>query len=134
MKGNRVLNNNSKSAPEINEIKLARYLGANADERADFELCAPVGLSICCFRYVPPGLPDGDGREAYLDDLNHRLMTEIQLDGRVLYSNTMIGGRSVLRTCVVNFRTEAGDMDAVVDVTAEIGARLDRELRPEGMR
>ena len=35
---------------------------ARAEERAEFELAAPVGLSICCFRYVPPDLPDGDGR------------------------------------------------------------------------
>jgi glutamate/tyrosine decarboxylase-like PLP-dependent enzyme len=118
------------------DAALARYLGELVEWRDDFELACPVGLSITCFRYVPPDLPADPPaeRERYLDVLNQRIMTEIQLDGRVLYSNTMIGGRSVLRTCVVNFRTEAGDMDAVVDVTAEIGARLDRELRPEGMR
>ena len=36
--------------------------------------------------------PDADGREAYLDDLNQRLMTEIQLDGRVYISNAVLGG------------------------------------------
>jgi hypothetical protein len=34
----------------------------------------------------------------------------------------------------VNFRTEADDLDAVLDVAAEIGARLDGELRPAGLR
>jgi hypothetical protein len=34
----------------------------------------------------------------------------------------------------VNFRTEADDLDAVLDVAAEIGARLDRELRPAALR
>jgi glutamate/tyrosine decarboxylase-like PLP-dependent enzyme len=115
---------------------LARYLGALVEWREDFELACPVGLSITCFRYVPPDLPAEPAaeRERYVDRLNERIMTEIQLDGRVLYSNAVIDGRFVLRACVVNFRTEAGDMDAVVEVTAEIGARLDRELRPEGMR
>ena len=104
------------------DAALARYMGARAEERPEFELAAPVGLSICCFRYVPPGLPDGDGREAYLNDLNHRLMTEIQLDGRVYISNAILDDRFVLRACIVNFRTEADDVDAVLDVAAELGA------------
>ena len=73
------------------DAALARYLGARAEERPEFELAAPVGLSICCFRYVPPDLPEGAGRDGYLDDLNHRLMTEIQLDGRVYISNAVLG-------------------------------------------
>ena len=61
-------------------------------------------------------------------------MTEIQLDGRVYCSNAVLGGRFVLRACIVNFRTEAGDVDAVLDVAIEMGGRLDAELRPEGLR
>jgi len=118
------------------DAALARYLGASADQRADFELCAPVGLSICCFRYVPAGLPDADpaAREDYLNRLNERLMTEIQLDGRVYVSNAILDGRFTLRACVVNFRTEADDIDAVLDVAAEIGAGLDATMRPAERR
>ena len=68
--------------------------------------------------------------EAYLSQLNERIMTELQLDGRVFISNAVLGERFVLRACVVNFRTEAEDMDAVLDVAEEFGARLDAELRP----
>ncbi|HEY7280483.1 MAG TPA: pyridoxal-dependent decarboxylase [Actinomycetota bacterium] len=118
------------------DAALARYLGELVDARDDFELVCPVGLSITCFRYVPVDLPPDPParREAYLDLLNQRIMTEIQLDGRVFYSNAMVEGRFVLRSCLVNFRTEARDVDAVVEVTAEIAAKLDRELRPEGLR
>jgi hypothetical protein len=35
-----------------------------------------------------------------------------------------------LRSCVVNFRTEAEDVEMLLDVAAELGAALDRELRP----
>jgi glutamate/tyrosine decarboxylase-like PLP-dependent enzyme len=112
------------------DAALARYMGGRAEERPDLELSTPVGLSICCFRYVPPGLPDGDAREPYLNDLNHRLMTEIQLDGRVYISNAILHDRFVLRACIVNFRTEADDVDAVLDVAAEMGAALDAEMRP----
>jgi aromatic-L-amino-acid/L-tryptophan decarboxylase len=116
------------------DAALARYLGARAEERADFELVCPVGLSICCFRYVPPDLGDAPDREPYLDHLNERLMTAAQQDGRVFFSNAILRGRFVLRVCIVNFRTEADDLDAVLDVAAEIGARLDAELRPESLR
>ena len=112
------------------DAALARYLGARAEARPDFELATPVGLSICCFRYVPPDLPEGADREPYLSTLNERLMTEAQLDGRTFFSNAVLGDRYVLRACIVNFRTEAQDLDATLDVAAEIGARLDAELRP----
>lgn len=112
------------------DAALARYLSERVAERPDFELAAPTVLSICCFRYVPQGLPPSPGREAYLHRLNERLMTEIQLDGRVYCSNAVLNGRFVLRACIVNFRTEAADCDRLLDVAAEHGARLDREMRP----
>jgi glutamate/tyrosine decarboxylase-like PLP-dependent enzyme len=116
------------------DAALARYLGERVTERLEFELACPVGLSICCFRFVPPGLPAGSDRDAYLDKLNERLMTEVQQDGRVFYSNAILGDRYVLRVCIVNFRTEADDLDAVLEVTAEIGTRLDAEMRPAELR
>jgi glutamate/tyrosine decarboxylase-like PLP-dependent enzyme len=115
------------------DAELARYMGARVQERPDFELSAPVGLSICCFRYVPPDLPEGAERAEYLNVLNERLMTDIHLDGRVFCSNAVLEGRFVLRACIVNFRTEAEDVDAVLDVAAELGAKLDAELRPDSL-
>jgi aromatic-L-amino-acid/L-tryptophan decarboxylase len=91
---------------------------------------APVTLSICCFRYVPPDLGSVRGRDEYLDELNERLMTELQMSGRVYPSNAVLRDRFVLRACVTNFRTEAEDMDALLDVAAELGSKLDAEMRP----
>jgi hypothetical protein len=39
-----------------------------------------------------------------------------------------------LRACIVNFRTEADEIDTLLDVAAEIGARLDATMRPGGLR
>ena len=61
-------------------------------------------------------------------------MTEIQLDGRVFCSNAVLRGRFVLRACIVNFRTEADDVDALLDVAIELGTKVDAGLRPEGLR
>jgi hypothetical protein len=85
-------------------------------------------------RYVPRGLPNAIGRDPQLDALNERPMTEVQQDGRVFCSNAVLGERYVLRACIVNFRTEAEDLDAVLDVTAEIGSGLDAERRPPELR
>jgi len=112
------------------DAALARYLEARVKESPDFELICPVVLSICCFRYAPQNLPGGPEREAYLSLLNERLMTEIQLDGRAYCSNAVLDDRFVLRACIVNYRTESADVDALLDVAWEIGARLDGELRP----
>jgi aromatic-L-amino-acid/L-tryptophan decarboxylase len=111
------------------DIELTRYLGARVEEHPEFELIS-AALSICCFRYQPEGVDDDE----YLDRLNERMMTELQLDGRVYPSNAILNGRFCLRTCIVNFRTEADDLDRVLDVAAEVGAKLDRELRPASER
>ena len=116
------------------DAELARYLGARVEDSERFELMTPVGLSITCFRYVPDGLPDAPERYGYLDLLNNRLMTAIQLDGRVYCSNAILQDRFCLRTCIVNYRTEAEDMDALLDVASELGGKLDAELRPGSLR
>ena len=116
------------------DAALARYLGALVEQRPEFELMTPVNLSICCFRYLPEELPANPDRDDYLSLLNERLMTDLQRDGRVFCSNAVLDGRYVLRACIVNFRTESEDVDALLDVAAEIGARLDAELRPDHLR
>jgi glutamate/tyrosine decarboxylase-like PLP-dependent enzyme len=106
------------------DAALARYLGELVEERSDFELAVPVGLSICCFRYAPAGVPDD-----LLDRLNERLLTAIQLDGRSYCSNAVLRERFWLRACIVNFRTEAADVERLLDVAAELGAEIAEELR-----
>jgi glutamate/tyrosine decarboxylase-like PLP-dependent enzyme len=115
------------------DVELARYLYRRAAAHAELE---PVGpppqLSISCFRYVPPDLRGVASAEPYLNVLNERLMAELQLGGRVFPSNAVVNGRFAIRACVVNYRTEAEEMDALVESAAALGRRLDAELRPVG--
>ena len=62
--------------------------------------------------------------DAELDALNERLVTAVQADGRVYCSNAVVHGRFGLRACIVNFRTEAEEMEGLLDVAAEHAARL----------
>jgi glutamate/tyrosine decarboxylase-like PLP-dependent enzyme len=102
------------------DAELASYLGELVTAHPDFELLCPPSLSICCFRHVRPGLGDAE-----LNALNERLMTAVQADGRVYPSNAVVHGRFGLRACIVNYRTEADEMELLLDVAAEHAARLD---------
>jgi glutamate/tyrosine decarboxylase-like PLP-dependent enzyme len=103
------------------DVALARYLGALVAEHPDFTLMCEPRLSICCFRYRPAGW---HGTEDDLDRLNERLMMAIMADGRVYCSNAIVDGRFGLRACIVNFRTEAAELERLLAVAAELGERL----------
>jgi aromatic-L-amino-acid decarboxylase len=97
------------------DISLAAYLGEIVDNAADFELLAPVELSICCFRYVPRrGLSDAE-----LDRLNEGIMERVQKGGRAYLSNATVSGRFALRACITNFRTSKADIDEMVTAVRE---------------
>jgi glutamate/tyrosine decarboxylase-like PLP-dependent enzyme len=109
------------------DVALIRYLAELVEEHPDFDLMCPPRLSICCFRYRPAGW---DAGEEPLDRLNERLMGAIMADGRVYCSNAVIDGRFGLRACIVNFRTEADDVERLLAVAAELGQRLQDDGRP----
>jgi glutamate/tyrosine decarboxylase-like PLP-dependent enzyme len=118
------------------DVALARYLHERVVAHPELEPVGPLPtLSIACFRYVPPALRGrrGEDAEPYLDELNERLMTALQMGGRVFPSNAVIGGRYAVRACVVNFRTEAEDIDALVEESVARGRELDGTMRPASL-
>jgi len=99
------------------DISLAAYLGEVVSNADDFELLAPVELSICCFRYVPrAGMSDDE-----LNRLNERVMALVQKGGRAYVSNATVRGRFALRACITNFRTTKADIDATVAAIRDAG-------------
>src|SRR5215204_6705851 len=102
------------------DISLAGYLGEVVSKADDFELLAPVELSICCFRYVPAGTSS----EAELDQLNERIMGLVQKGGRAYVSNATVNGRFALRACITNFRTTQSDIDETIEAIREVAEDL----------
>ena len=88
------------------DMSLAEYLGEVVSNSDDFELLAPVELSICCFRYI--------SSETDLDKLNERIMERVQKGGRAYLSNATVNGHFALRACITNFRTTKSDIDETV--------------------
>ncbi len=105
----------------VPDCVLARYLHDLAVAHPRLEATNDPELMIATFRYVPdaPGWDD-----AAVDDLNQRIMERLQYSGRVYPSNAIVDGRFVLRACIVNFRTEAPDIEALIDLTVRHGDDL----------
>jgi aromatic-L-amino-acid/L-tryptophan decarboxylase len=102
------------------DIALAAYLGELVSEAEDFELLAPVELSICCFRYVPrQGMSDTE-----LNELNERVMGLVQKGGRAYVSNATVNGRFALRACITNFRTTKADIEETLAAVRDAGRSL----------
>ncbi len=97
----------------------AAQLGALVRSHADFELLAPVSLNICCFRYVAQARS-----EAELDELNARLVAQIQSDGIAAPSSTRIDGRFAIRANLTNHRTQLDDLELFLKALTRIGAQL----------
>lgn len=110
------------------DCRLAQRLHGAVRDHAALEACSR-SLSIATFRYVPPGLRSGLGREdveSYLNMLNQKVLSAVEKSGELFVSNAIIDGRFVLRACIVNFRTTEADIDAVPGIVARFGHDLDR--------
>ena len=106
------------------DLACARHLERLVRASEDFEMLAPVELSIFCFRHVPPrfkrALASADeGERARIDEqldaLNERLLIKLQRDGSSYLSNARLRGRFSLRGCVMNYRTTPRDMEILLE-------------------
>ncbi len=103
-------------------LACARYFESMVRDSDDFEMAAPVELSIFCFRHVPVQLKN-KSPEA-IDAFNERLLVALQRDGSSYLSNAMLGGRFALRGCVLNFRTTLRDMEILLDDLRRVARSL----------
>jgi aromatic-L-amino-acid/L-tryptophan decarboxylase len=86
--------------------------------QAELELLVEPQLSTVLFRHVPSTLKD---QEAALNKHNLDLVTHMQNDGRVYVSSAIVDGKTCLRPCFVNFRTQDDDVNMLIEVALELG-------------
>jgi glutamate/tyrosine decarboxylase-like PLP-dependent enzyme len=103
------------------DIRLAGALRQRISVAPDFELVAAGPLSITCFRYRPARGRDDVG---WLDQLNRRLIADVQDSGDVYLTGTELAGRFALRACILNFRTGERDLDTLLGAIRAAGERL----------
>jgi len=103
-------------------LACARHLESMVRASDDFEMIAPVELSIFCFRYVPAQLRNESPEAIY--GFNERLLIALQRDGSSYLSNATLGGRFALRGCVLNYRTTLRDMEILLDDLRRVARSL----------
>lgn len=104
----------------------ARYLAGRVQASPCLELVAPVTLSICCFRYVPPAMRSCTASRAteMLNQLNRAVLTRVRAHGRCMPSATTVRGAFVIRPCYINPRTTLADVDSLADEVEACGAEV----------
>jgi glutamate/tyrosine decarboxylase-like PLP-dependent enzyme len=99
-------------------VDIARHLAARVDAEPDLERLADVTLNVVTFRWRPEGVDESE-----LDGLNRQLGADLLRDGRVFAGTTVYEGKVAFRPAMVNWRTKEADVDLLVDVLLELGAR-----------
>jgi len=79
-------------------LRLAQVLKSLVEESDEFELCAPVPLSLVCFRHRSD------------NETNRRLLSEINATGAAFLSHTVLANKVVLRFAIGNFMTTEEDV------------------------
>jgi len=100
-------------------LALAQRVARQVDDAPDLERLAEVPLNVICFRFHPPGASDRE-----LDELNRRLGAMVLEDGRLYFGTTAYSGMAAFRPAVVNWRSREEDVDLIVAVVRELGAKL----------
>jgi aromatic-L-amino-acid decarboxylase len=103
-------------------LACARYFESMVRATDDFEMVAPVELSIFCFRHVPAQLRSESPQA--IDAFNERLLVALQRDGSSYLSNATLGSRFALRGCVLNYRTTSHDMEILLDDLRRVASSL----------
>lgn len=92
------------------KLLLAKYFHREI-KNLGFEAGPEPELSVVTYRYIPK---HGDANE-----FNKRLVEEVQKDGRVFISSTLIDGKFILRAAILAFRTHLKTIDTLLTVLKE---------------
>jgi len=94
---------------------LAQTMQQRLTDYPDLELMAPVALNIVCFRYR--------GAAADVDAVNAEIVADLHESGLAVPSVSSVRGHTVIRAAIVNHRTQASDIDALLDATQALGRK-----------
>lgn len=101
--------------------ELARYLEQRIEDTPDLELCSKGVLSIVCFRCHRSSAGNDD---LALNALNKEVMERMQSGGVAFITGATIGGRFVLRACILHHATTERDLDIMLDAVRATAASV----------
>jgi aromatic-L-amino-acid decarboxylase len=105
--------------------RLARLFASLVEESTDWELLAPVPLSVVCFRAASTHRDEAnDEREPRLDALNEQIINAVNASGAAFLTHTKLNGRFTIRLAVGNIRTTERHVREVWELLQGHRARL----------
>jgi len=107
-------------------VKCVEYLDKLVRNDKDFEALHKPNLHIYSMRYAPIKIKENYGSntnelDKHLDDLNQRIVDEIQLSGTAFIMTSKVLGKIVIRFSICSHRTTPEDIDIVFSKFKEIG-------------
>ncbi|MBI5021643.1 MAG: aminotransferase class V-fold PLP-dependent enzyme [Ignavibacteriales bacterium] len=93
------------------KLLLARYFYDEIKKIDGLEVGPSPDLSVVTYRYVP--------KNADANKFNEMLVKEVQKDGRVFLSSTMLDGKFTLRLAVLSFRTHLDTINLTLQILKE---------------
>ena len=116
------------------DINLSKHLYKILDSNPNLEVLSQ-SLSITTFRFIPPDIDAKSNKVSnYLNDLNEKLLHQLNEGGEAFVSNAVIDEKFVLRACIVNFRTTIEDIEMLPKLVTEIGIEIDSKIRPVDLK
>ncbi|HKK42644.1 MAG TPA: pyridoxal-dependent decarboxylase [Bacteroidales bacterium] len=100
-------------------ISLASHLEKLIDEEPDFEILAPVVISVVCFRYKPKNYTE-DKLNAVNEKLNHLLNDS----GLIYLTHTVLNGRYTLRMVTAQTNVTMGHVEKAWDLILSFARKL----------
>ncbi len=101
-------------------ISLAQNLKEEIIQHRDFELLAPVPLNTLCFRFHPSHISD----EQKLNELNKRLLNQIQQSGELFLTHTTLNEKYTIRMVIGNTNVEQRHVEKAWNLIQSLAAKL----------
>jgi len=92
--------------------RLAKLLASWIEESEDWELLAPVPFALVCFRACPKAVVN-------LDELNEKMMNDINSSGKAYISHTKLNDKFTLRLSIGSLRVEERHIETVWNLLNE---------------
>lgn len=101
-------------------ISLGQTLKETIEEHDGFELLAPVPLNTLCFRFHPSHIHD----ETKLNELNEKLLNQIQESGELFLTHTKLAGKYTIRIVIGNTNVEERHVNQAWDLIQQKASKL----------
>jgi glutamate/tyrosine decarboxylase-like PLP-dependent enzyme len=96
-------------------LALAPLAESEARKDPELEVLAPATLGILCFRAAPRGV-----KAEALDELNERILRDVNASGKFFISSTRVRGAFSLRICPIGHRTRRSDMIELIAMVSRL--------------